>query len=426
MTDDTKLVAPGESDQHDSERKLWFEYLTKLNDREMQMARSSGATSWVLLAVAAGIAYRSLAEFKQLLSTPYALTTAAIVGVLLFDSFFWFRFAGTGLFYYCSGKVEGRLLPDIGRRALSVWNSVLQVGFIALGVAHFALSKSSGPGVPRRTLFAFGFVWIADVTAGLGLRVGQWLRARRLRIPPLVFQAHPVPPLFGGLGIAISGFVIGGIATTLLYRYMAWLNSLPKDWAEPLRAAAEFWVLAILLLILFHRGLQSLSRGVYLELERDVLLLHLTPQQIEQRFIDEAVGASMADWLRKLRAKMRATQTDLNDTIGRFLGELKEIESIDPSYSIERGERARRLQEKCSAEVKDHIRNTAAAVHQLRQFMVIAGSVKIRKGFESFLDEWKNELDRINQEAHECLTSIQNRLSAFYGRAGGGPPPGPQ
>jgi hypothetical protein len=423
MTDDTKLDAPGESGQHDSERKLWFEYLTKLNDRELQMARASGATSWLLLAVAAGIAYRSLSGFKQFTLTPDALTTAAIVCALLFDIFSHFWSACLGLFYYCGGKVEGRLLPDLGRRAQGAWHSILQVGLLALGLAHFALSRSSGPAVPRRTLIVFGLLWVANSILGLGKRVKEWRRAKRLRIPAVVFQALPLSPALGGLGMGVYALTVGALATFLLCRYLAWLNSLSIDWTEPLRVAGEVLVFAVLLLILLRRGLYGLSRGIYLELERDVLLRHLTPAQIEQRFIDEAVGPSVADWLRKLRTELTPAQADLMDAIGRFLGELTEIESIDPSYSIERAERARRLQEEYSAQVKDHVRKTAAVKHQFRQFKFVAGSVKTGGVIKSFLNEWEVELDRTIQEANEALTSLQNRLSAFYGQAGGGRPP---
>jgi hypothetical protein len=65
------------------QERLWFEYLSKLNDRELQTQRASGSTSWLLLAVVAAIVYRGLSGLQGFLSIPHAVTTTAVVGVLL-------------------------------------------------------------------------------------------------------------------------------------------------------------------------------------------------------------------------------------------------------------------------------------------------------------------------------------------------------
>jgi hypothetical protein len=161
-------------------------------------------------------------------------------------------------------------------------------------------------------------------------------------------------------------------------------------------------------------------RGVHLQLERDVLLRHLTPEQIEERFKDEAVGPSVADWLRKLRAELSATQIDQTDAIVRFWGELAEIEAIDPSYSIERAARARRLEEKYRPQLEDGLRRYRAIDLQLKQFTEVAGSVKTWSGFESFMNEWEVEVKRSIEKTDEVGASLQKRLSAIYDPPGGG------
>jgi hypothetical protein len=40
----------------EGERRFWFDYLSKLNDRHQQTARSTGITNWVLLVATMGLA----------------------------------------------------------------------------------------------------------------------------------------------------------------------------------------------------------------------------------------------------------------------------------------------------------------------------------------------------------------------------------
>jgi len=408
-----------DSSEHGAGEKLWFDYLSKLNDRELQTERASGATSWLLLAVLAAMTYRGLSGLNGFVSTPHALTTAGIVGVLLWDSLFHFWLALVGLLYYCHGRFEARLVPNLNSRTRSVFRSALEVAFFALAGAHFVLSGSTAPAVPRKTLVAFGLLWVANAASGLLTRLHQRRRARALGIPIVEFQGLAIPPVFGGLGIGAFGLATAALASACLYKNLAWLNSMSIDYAGPLRVGAQFWVSAILLFVLFNRQLTSLSRGIYLELERDIVLKRLSVPQIEQRFTEEALGEPVAKWLTEIRARLNAAHSKSNDIFSRIAVDLNEVEGIDRGYYLERQGRARKIEQKYEPEFEEVSQKLEAISQQLDQFGKVSMSVKPSGELRVVLNEWTSDIRRIRAEYDKACASLETRLSAIYDVAAG-------
>jgi hypothetical protein len=193
MTEDVQKAEP-DPVRLGGPEKLWFDYLSKLNDRELQTARASGATSWLLLAVVAAITYRGLSGLKGFLSAPHAVTTTAVVGALLWDSLFHLWLALFGLLYYCRGRFEARLVPNLSSRARNVVRSAFVAAWLALAGAHFVLSGSAAPAVPRKTLIAFGLLWVGNAASDSLTGLRQRRRAKALGIPFVEFQGLAIPP----------------------------------------------------------------------------------------------------------------------------------------------------------------------------------------------------------------------------------------
>jgi len=408
-----------DSSEHGAGEKLWFDYLSKLNDRELQTERASGATSWLLLAVLAAVAYRALTGLNRFVSTPHALTTAGTVGALLGDSLLHFCLALVGLLYYCHGKFEARLVPNLNSRTRSVFRSTQEVAYFALAGAHFVLSGSTAPAIPRKTLIAFALPWVGNAASSLLTRLHQKRRARAVGIPIVEFQGLTIPPVFGGLVIGAFGLAIGGLASACLYKNLAWLNSMSIDYAGPLRVAAQFWVSVILLFVLFNRQLVSLSRGIYLQLERDIVLKRLSVREIEQRFTEEALGEPVAKWLTEVRARLNAAHSKSNDIFSRIAVDLNEVEGIDRGYYLERQGRARKIEQKYQPEFKDVNHELQAISEQLNQFGKVSMSVKPSGELRVVLNEWKSDIGRIRAEFDKANASLVTRLSAIYDAAAG-------
>jgi hypothetical protein len=418
MSEDTPRTG-ADSDGKGTAERLWFDYLSKLNDRELQTARASGATTWLLLAVLAAITYRGLSGLNRFASTPHAIATAGTVGALLGDSLFHFLTALLGLLYYCLGKFEARLAPNLNSRARGALRSAVTLAVLAFAAAHFVLAGTEAPAVPRKTLIAFGLLWTANAAFGLLGRLRHWRRAKALGIPVVEFQGVKLPPVFGGVSMGAYGLAIGGVASVCLYRHLARLNSIGVDYAGCLSVASQFWVSAIVLFALFNRLLASHSRGIYLELERDIVLKGLSAAEIKQRFTEEALGKPVADWLTEVRAQLNSAHSRHNDILSRVSAELKEVEGIDHAYCLERQGRARKIEERYGSELREVQGKFQAISHQIHQLREVCVSMRSSPELELALDEWERDLDRIATEVGNARASLRTRLSAIYGAAAG-------
>src|SRR5208337_208895 len=304
-------------------------------------------------------------------------------------------------------------------RTRAVFRSAQWVACFALAGAHFALSGSTAPAVPRKTLIAFGLLWVVNAAGGSLTRLLQRRRARVLGAPVVEFQGLTIPPVFGGLFMGAYGLAIGGVASGWLYKDLAWLNSLSVDYAGPLRVAAQFWLLAMLLFLLFSRQLVSLSRGVYLELERDIVLKRLSVREIEQRFTEEVLGKPVANWLSEMRARLNAVHSKNIDILSRIAADLNEVERIDRGYHLEREGRARKIKQKYEPEIKEVSQKLDAISEQLNQFRKVSVSMRPSGELRMVLDEWSSDLSRIRAEIDKDYTSLETRLSVIYDVAAG-------
>ena len=103
-----------------AERKLWLDYLGKLNDRHLKSDRASGVTTWVLLGLAAAILYKSVPQLPEFLSTPNALGSSLIILMFEVDVLLFLILFLAYLVYFCTGAVQGRLFPETKKREKQV------------------------------------------------------------------------------------------------------------------------------------------------------------------------------------------------------------------------------------------------------------------------------------------------------------------
>ena len=60
-------MATQDPERDDTDRKILFDYLAKLIDRELQRARASGATTWVVLGLIAAVLYGGIPQLPRVL-----------------------------------------------------------------------------------------------------------------------------------------------------------------------------------------------------------------------------------------------------------------------------------------------------------------------------------------------------------------------
>jgi len=397
----------------EAERKLWLDYLAKLNDREIQSARASGFTTWALLAVAAAIVYRSVPQLPRFLSTANALKESAVIFLLEANAVLFFAVGFSLLVYYCAGETETRLYSEIGRRVFRVEFWTLLLMMLGLAIVHFAVATE---------LASFDFVWWTLVGLGtfwganIAFDIQRWVRiaaeAKKHKIPVPLFSSVLVSPHKPAVVLAVIMIAIGTIPMAALLMYLKALSAGSRDWVMPLGSATQVLVLLVISLVFFFRGLATPSRNVHKQLERDILLERLGPDEIRSRFISQVLGDDVAKWLKELGEQMRQSMRKTKELAAILQSGLEEIEGIDSTYSLERRGRANCLLKNLRSEMAEQLRVLIAVVLQLREFSRIHSTAKEIQVVEHFIDQLRGEAEDLKAEG-EKLGQLRKKLEAI-------------
>ena len=122
----------------DADRKLWLDYLAKLNDRELHSSQASGFTPWALLAVVAATVYTAVPKIPSFVATPGMATTSLVTLALEADVLFFEGLSIVALVCFCGPSVQSRLATAHSKRASSITILTGRIGIAVLAVIHFA------------------------------------------------------------------------------------------------------------------------------------------------------------------------------------------------------------------------------------------------------------------------------------------------
>jgi hypothetical protein len=286
----------------DAEKKLWLDFLAKLNDRELQKERSSGATTWIILAVAAATLYQFIQQIPRLLEVKLPWYTVGTIVALEIDFLVHFGIFVYILYLYAKGSVERRIFPELKIRATRVIAIVIVLTKAFLVVLHGVLAEVGVlPSFVLWSMRLFGLYWLLDVGFSFRKYIRTYRMARRygVKVPLTTLEMER---LGTGLGSVIGAFVLTpffSFAGASLFVYIRQLIIVsPGTWIVSFNTATQLVVAFFLLFFVLGRTLYALSRNVYLELERDTVLENLPLEEIRRRFTLEVLGPRVSDWLK--------------------------------------------------------------------------------------------------------------------------------
>jgi hypothetical protein len=362
-----QLPGVGSTPQMDTERRLWFDFLSKLNDRSIQEQRESGATGWVLLAAAIGILYTCIPLIPRFLTVPGALGAASVIFLLEVDGLAFFDVAYGLALRYSTGTVEGRLQPRSLSRFLQAFALVLSFGALILAALHgWPAWRLKLPGSVKWVLVFFGLLWFGNFAASV---IGRWRKgskAKRLQTTVPRFSGLAIPREVGW-AVAVVCLGIGICAVWALLVYLRSLDRSSADWITPLSAASHLLALVAVVSILLLRRASKEHRGAYLALERAIVVERLSADEIRARFETEMLGQAVGDWLKTLGDSVRREHAVLKAALGSVRERTKEVEAIDSEYQLERIGRAKVLASEWDKAFDSHFSKLEAYVFQLEE-----------------------------------------------------------
>ena len=385
------------------QRRLWFDYITKLNDRDLQSSRASGFTPWVLLAVAAAIVYKCVPQIPTILSVPGAPKLTLAVLSLELDALFFMVFSLAALVQGCQPGHPSRLVPEQKERSNQVIVVILRGVLIAVVVAHFrAAVLIEGFPVVRRVLVLFGLYWSLEIVRGISSSLNAWRQAQKNRSPSVELSLPKSTWMTFSFGGAVFFLLSAAIPSFTLFFFVRSLQRVGLPWLLSLAAATNTLALVLVLLALLWTLLESASRGIFLELERDIVVEALPVSEIRTRFVREAIGASLDDWLQALIKKRQETVSRVAELTQSLGSRVQEIEAIDPTFEIERAGRAQKLLAELQSAFKPCTDELTAIYYQVSQ-MAAANPKTWESGMLGRLvDQWATE----NKDCTGALAAV--------------------
>jgi hypothetical protein len=402
--------APSSSDIE--EKKIWLDYIKTLNERRLQSAQRTGFTTYLLLAVLGGIAYRFIPRLPLFVRTPGSVNAAATFFLLQTDLIVFAALILCVLTAYCVGDIEFRLIPEHRRRLTQISLAAVSIVMMMLSFAHILVASRNSFTSPwvRRGLITLGLYWIVSSIAAVWKEVGKIIKSRKNDVPIPRFSVLEFEP-----NLAMSSLVItyvGAFAMVAASSLLLYVRAFSADWTQPWKASSVSLVFIMLSLYALNRWGLSIDVNNYLELERDIVLHKLSAEEIRTRFGRQLVGLDVSQWLDSLLTEWRTSNSELDKFNESCRKQLQEIQGIDPAYSAERRSRAQKLSDEMERQNKEN------------RLQVSRFEFRIHLFFEGYLGpkdkqalvEWKQEYDLVMEEssrAYNDQTKLAEELLAI-------------
>jgi hypothetical protein len=376
----------------DPERRLWFDFLAKLNDRSLQGQSKSGATNWVLLGVAAAIIYKCVPLTPTFLATPGSVKAASVLFFLEVNAFVLLLTALVSLQYYSQAGTRRRLLPEGAKRVVSINAWVIIFVEMLVGIGQLWLGfRLTGPRFARWTLVGFGLFWVSNAVAGIVNRSRKKRRAKAQNIPVPQFSGLDVGPDLGAIRLCVVSLLTSLLALVGVLTYLRFLGELTIGWVTPLGAATQVLVLLSIIWVLFYRIVQSGQNDAYLSLERAILAENLTPSDIRTRFVTELLGDAVGDWMKAIGVAIAQANENLGKVTETIRERLPEIGAIDSQYGLERRGRAEKLLKELAAAMDQHRSAMEKSIFHMEEYRKLILSAEEQQLLQSIPSRWVAE-----------------------------------
>jgi len=325
---------PNDSD----ERKLWFEYIKTLNERQLQKSQRSGITTYVLLATLVGLLYRFGPQIPQFMAQADKVRASTTIFVLVTVAVSSFYGAVLGVEIFCAGEGDFRATP----KSAEALSRTFYGSFAFVGVAFICLEVWTAISSFPQTKFTKYFLlthalWLA---VNIAFPLFSYRRlakeAKDIKNPLPRFSPFRYPRRAVLPSVAWT-FIWSALATVSLEQY---LRTVPGYGLQPFKAAGITLIAMVIVIYMIARSIGNATQQQYFGLERDIVLNRMTPEEIRERYLRDLSGPDMAQWLDEAVITLDRKEEHLQQELDSAQGKVKEISAISVAYPAERKERA--------------------------------------------------------------------------------------
>jgi hypothetical protein len=385
----------------EAERRLWFDFISKLNDRSLEQSNRSGATTWVLTGLVGAIMYKSVPLVSSFLSVPGDLNLAIVLLFLGFDLSLSLLVFVAGTMMYVHGPQKRRLWPERTVRAKSVKNDFVLVISLLLAVCQIYVgAKFVGSSLTKWNLVGFGVWWGINSLTGIFKRLLKSKRARQRKIKAPEFTGFELGTDWGPMVLCVFSVPFSGLASYVCFEFIQRLGHSGVNWVVPLGAAVQFATICCIVAALFFRSVDQVVKSAFLNLEQSIVVENLSPAEIRTRFVTELLGPEVGEWLQEITKGLALAGEKLLDAVNSYNQQIRDIEQISEDYSLERRGRAQKLVTQITRVGTEHKAAVDRCAFELKQYLGLVLSDEESR----LLDSVVKQLDETTKHAtlHKC------------------------
>lgn len=373
------------------ERKLWFDYIKTLNERQLQASQRAGVTTYVLLGTLIGLLYKFGPQVPQFVSQPGSVRASLVIFGLLSIVLTSFFMAIIGMSMYLGGESEFRATPKSNEHAIPVLYGIFAIIAAIFVSLYVWIAISSADHFLRYLLLAYAVWLIANIITPTIRYRALSKKAKDIKNPIPKFSQFRFPP---AANLFLCGLMIvwSGLGTVALVRCV---KTLPNYGLQPIKAASVSLIAVSIVGYMVLRSLGSATQYKYFGFERDIVLNRMTPAEIRNRYLRDLSGPDMAQWLDDAMVTLDLKEEHLKREQNSAREKLKEIANINAEYVIERKERA--------ASIADNLRK--ALFDCISQYEVLT----FQTGF--FIESYTTQEER--EALKQRFTLLRQKTSSF-------------
>ncbi len=304
------------------DKKTWFDFIIKLNDREIRKRSANGLTIWALAGVIGVLSFKIIDGFNVIFGNWDSLLMTMIFVAIVINVFVSVVLVFISLI---SKSSKRRFITDILGRAITILQWLIGLIFL-LGIVFncsVVLFKYKNQISQWPFYFPLFFYCINFLFLLAYERILRYFRreAKHIKfVPDVGVKVSQISNLLSGmLIIAMSIISIRGII----------INNLVLPNQGLLKVALEFTTILVCLVLLIIKYMLSISYGWLEVFEKEIIINDLSVEQIRSRFVEEYMGKQAMEWLREVQNqigdKHKQIQTMIEGLENNFLDFKDEI-----------------------------------------------------------------------------------------------------
>lgn len=385
-----------------AEQKLWFDYISKLNDRTLSKKRASGLTIWAIGGLLIFLLFQIIDYLPKLIQDrlnfiDHIVVVTTIINITIYSIIFYLSILNTFSFEINQElKLKSISMrnfePAIAVPLLFIGSLVVFLNFYCATTATILHNNFS-----IWPFWAIGSIIGIEIINTIVRYLSTYLKNRDIfeELPQvstrfnnsqkrIIKEFFPIIVLFLLIiSLVPTFFILPAIKTDVDIQKIKW--------------SLEISGFLLCIIILFFRLAETIKNQYLLRLEQKIVLEDLPSESIKILFIKELLGENIKDFIRKNEDQLNQLSTQFNTKADEAEIDLAELDSIDKNMKYEIQCRAKKTYSNFISSFNNFLKKSNKIIKHIKYLILNNASSDYEIYFENFVSELEKQHDKIDQ-----------------------------